>query len=185
MISSSISKKLNIGNAFYKNAGFIVCAAAFVLVVLSGGAYGRQDSEAGVSGDAAGKDKRTRSGAVENNKHKSGFIEKIKYFVKSGDPIPAVRFARLKNEIEKLRERITKRIEHIDKKTLDLSSERARNIYLLNELETAAAAFNKIKVEPAVEKTSEVRLHTHKTSAVEINKDAKKNERTLRSRRTN
>ena len=180
MISNSISKKSNVENAFFKRAGFILCAAVFVLGVLSGGALGREDKIESLSGDVAGKDKKTRANAVERNNHKSGFIEKINRFVKSGDPISAKRYARLKSEIEKLRERIIKRIERIEKKTLDLNFERVYNVNLLNELEIAGAAFNKIKIEPAVEETSEARLHAHKTDEIEINKGTKKNKKTRR-----
>jgi hypothetical protein len=181
MSSNSIGKKLNTGNPFYRKAGFFVCAAAFVLVISSGGVFARQDLSEGASGLAAAGIEKTRAEAGENNKHKSGFIDKINRFVKSGGPVSPERHARLKNEIEKLRERITKRIERIDKKTLDLNSERARIVNLLSELETAAAAFDKIRIDPAAgaasKAVSEAGAHGHKTGEVEINKGANKDEK--------
>lgn len=185
MISNSISEKSNTEKNFYKRAGLILFSAAFVLTVLSGGVYGRQEPLEGDSAAGALEDKSKLNGTIESNKHKSGFIEKINRFVKSGDPIPAARYARLKNEIEKLRERITKRIERIDKKTLDLNSERARIVNLLSELETASAAFNKIKIEPAADKTSETVLRSHKTGEVEVKTEAKKDKKSRRGRHTN
>lgn len=145
-----IVKNSNILKTVCTKAAFFACAAAFVIDASGGsGVLAANEAKEGVSGRGRGAFIKTGAETDDINKYKSGFIGKINRYVKSGAPVSPERYARLKNEIEKMRERIVKRIERIDKKTLDLNSERARIAVILSELETAAADFEKIKIVPA------------------------------------
>lgn len=95
---------------------------------------------------AANSGRGARRAAHSENRHKSGFISKLDKMIKSGEAITAERFERLKKEIIKLRERMNKRAEQIDRKIMELTTERARIKDLLTDLATAEVEFHKIKV---------------------------------------
>jgi flagellar motility protein MotE (MotC chaperone) len=146
---------MNISNE-YKNfltaaaRGFVFLAAAAVIASPAGSfAAGAPETE------HSGRHSEARAVSHAESPHKSSFISKIDKLVKSGDPITAERFERLKTEIVKLRERMNKRVEQIDKKIEDLTKERARIKELLVDLSTSEVSFYKIKIYSGNEKSGE------------------------------
>lgn len=152
----------------YKNilkcaaGGFAILAAAAVLVCPAGSFAAR-----GPESEHAGRHREARAASHAEGAHKSSFITKIDKLVKSGDPITAERFERLKTEIVKLRERMNKRAEQIDKKIGELTKERARIKELLVDLATSEVGFYKIKIYSGNEKSAETEAAGGKIAPVQ------------------
>ncbi|HBC75401.1 MAG: hypothetical protein A2008_09450 [Candidatus Wallbacteria bacterium GWC2_49_35] len=146
---------MNISNEYKKllkcaARGFLFMAAAAALVYPAGSFAAR-----GPESEHSVRRMEARSASHAEGAHKSSFITKIDKFVKSGAPITAKRFERLKTEIFKLRERMNKRAEQIDKKIDELTKERARIKELLIDLATSEVEFYKIKIYSGNEKSAE------------------------------
>jgi hypothetical protein len=142
--------------------GFVFMAAAAALFCPAGAFAAR-----GPESEHSGRHMEARSASHAEGAHKSSFITKIDKLVKSGVSITAKRFERLKTEIFKLRERMNKRAEQIDKKIADLTRERARIKELLIDLATSEVEFYKIKIYPGNEKSAETEAVGGKTKPVQ------------------
>jgi len=88
-----------------------------------------------------------KSAADCNNEFKFTFIKKLDTLSK-GSGISAKRFERLKNEINKLRERTHERIERINAQIEKLNEEKKALSCLLKELDSTEITFNKVKILP-------------------------------------
>ncbi len=158
---------------FYKKSGVCVWLYRFVFIItflilslscifyilpvyaIHASQISRNIKGGGVSTEIEKRDGRP---AANFNKHKSGFIKKIKKMIESGAALTPQRYARLKNEIIKLRERLVKRITQIDKKTAELNAERTDILSLLQELDTCETRFDKIKISDSNSGSGEVKI---------------------------
>ncbi|HPG58858.1 MAG TPA: hypothetical protein PKW98_13655 [Candidatus Wallbacteria bacterium] len=123
---------------------------------------------ASAEGKNAVKPNKHGSPCPEPERHKSGFIVKINKMIKSGAALTQTRYCRIKKEIEKLRERMNKRLEQINSKMEKLSRERSQINELLIDLKTSEAEFDKLKILAQALESAEANVEKSGTVEVKV-----------------